>query len=79
MNDPMEIFEAWLAKSPTLFRIYVALNFCKAEYADGTPKKEGVLFKLFSKLFYLQCSCCSALRGLLFGFILGFLACFLWR
>jgi hypothetical protein len=71
----MERFEAWLIKHPRLWSLYVRWNFCKPEYADGTLKEDTLFFKVFRKVFYLECSCCSALRGLLVGFILGVLIC----
>jgi hypothetical protein len=64
----MEKFEQWLAKKPVLWRWYCALNFCKETYADGRVKVDGFWFRLFSRVFYLKCSCCSALRGLVVGF-----------
>jgi hypothetical protein len=73
--DPMDRLEGWLSKSPRLWAVYVRLNFCKAQYADGTPKKDGIMFRIFSKVFYLDCSCCAALRGLLAGFAMGVFAC----
>jgi hypothetical protein len=73
MIDPMERFEGWLIKWPRLWRAYVWLNFCKGQYADGTPKTESIFFKLFHKVFYLDCSCCAAIRGLLIGCIIGYL------
>ena len=68
----MEILESWLAARPRLWRAWCWANPCKGEYADGTAKPEGPLFRLFHKVFHLQCSCCSAIRGLAAGFALGF-------
>jgi hypothetical protein len=72
MKDPMELIESRLEKHPGLWRIYMVLNFCKSQYADGTVKTDGPLFRLFSRIFYLQCSCCAACRGILAGLIAGF-------
>jgi hypothetical protein len=69
--DPMEKLEAWIERYPRLWRAYVYLNFCKNAYADGLPKPDSRLFKLFYKIFYLDCSCCSAIRGLVFGTLFG--------
>jgi hypothetical protein len=66
----MELLEEWVKKRPRLWRAYVYVNFCKSEYADGTLKDATLLFRLFSRVFYLECSCCSAIRGLLIGALL---------
>lgn len=77
MRDPMEVFEDILGKFPRLYKTYLKYNFCKGEYADGSAKPDTKLFTLFYKIFYLDCSCCAAIRGLfiggIFGFILGFI------
>jgi hypothetical protein len=78
MCDPLEIFERWLVKKPRLWRYYMALNPCKETYADGREKPESLAFKLFTYVFYLKCSCCSAIRGLVIGFILGLAAGVIW-
>jgi hypothetical protein len=75
MKDPMIELEDWLEKRPRLWSLYVRFNFCKGAYADGTPKKDGLLFRIFSKIFYLDCSCCAASRGLLIGFASGVAIC----
>jgi hypothetical protein len=71
MRDPMEAFEDWLRRRPRLWRLYVRLNFCKAELADGTPKPPSRVYDLFYRAFYLNCPCCAALRGMLCGLALG--------
>jgi hypothetical protein len=70
-RDPIEALEAVIARHPTLWRLYVALNFCKEAYADGTPKVDGPLFNVFKRVFYLECACCAALRGILVGLLAG--------
>ena len=74
MRDPMEILEDRLSRHRLLWSLYLAFNFCKPEYADGTAKVDGPLFRLFKRVFYLECSCCAAVRGLLAGFLLGLAA-----
>jgi hypothetical protein len=71
MRDPMEIFEDWLKKHPRAYAKYIAKNFCKGEFADGQPKPASRLFDIYYRVFYLQCPCCAALRGLLLGLVLG--------
>jgi len=72
MRDPIEIFEDILSNHfPKLYKSYMKYNFCKGEYADGTTKPDSKIFNLFSKIFYLECSCCAAIRGLVVGGILG--------
>jgi hypothetical protein len=68
----MELIESRLEKHPGLWRVYLALNLCKSRYADGTVKEDGRLFRLFDRVFYLNCSCCAAVRGILAGLIAGF-------
>ena len=75
MTDPMNLIEGILARFPRLWRLYVRLNFCKAELADGTPKADGLPFRIFSKVVHLECSCCAAVRGLAAGFALGVVTC----
>jgi hypothetical protein len=75
----MEIFESLLRRAPRLWALYLRLNPCKAELADGSPKPPGRLYDAFYRVFYLDCSCCSALRGLLAGFLLGLAAGAAWR
>jgi hypothetical protein len=72
VRDPIEVLEAALARRPALWRIWCAVNFCKAEFADGTAKEDGPAFRLFRRIFHLECSCCSALRGILAGLLVGF-------
>lgn len=74
MRDPMDMFEDVLKRFPKLWAGYVRLNFCKPELADGTPKPESRVFNAFYRVFYMKCPCCSALRGLLAGFVLGWVA-----
>lgn len=73
MRDPMEVFEDVLKRFPRLYKIYLKYNFCKSEYADGTEKPDTKMYVLFYKIFYLDCSCCAAVRGLLIGSIIGFI------
>ena len=73
--DPMDWLEAKIQRRPRLWALYLRLNFCKGQLADGSPKPESTLFRAFSRIFYLDCSCCAALRGLAFGFVLGVAAC----
>ena len=68
----MEILEAVLVRFPKVWAKYLKWNFCKAELADGSAKPESRAFRLFRTIFYLECSCCAAVRGLLAGFALGF-------
>ena len=70
----MEVLEAVLARFPRLWARYLKWNFCKAELADGAAKPESRAFWLFRKIFYLECSCCAAVRGIVAGFALGFAA-----
>ena len=74
MRDPMEAFEDWLRRRPALWRAYVALNFCKGEYADGTPKEQSKAFNALYAVFRMECGCCAALRGFLAGALIGLLA-----
>lgn len=67
----MEWLEDKLAGRPGLWKVYCGLNFCKETRADGSVKADGVLFKIFSRVFYLKCACCSAVRGIIFGLLLG--------
>lgn len=72
MRDPLEIFEAWLEKRyPRIYARYLDYNFCKGYTIDGSEKPMSSAYRLFYKIFYLDCACCSALRGLIIGFILG--------
>jgi len=74
MRDPMEIFEDVLSKHfPKLYKVYMKYNFCKGEYADGTAKPESKAFNIFSRVFYLECSCCAVFRGMMAGAVLGFI------
>ncbi|MDR1314789.1 MAG: hypothetical protein LBQ12_14150 [Deltaproteobacteria bacterium] len=77
----MEVFEGVLKlSSRRLWAFYVRWNFCKPEFADGSPKPESRLFNAFYHAFYLKCPCCAALRGLLAGFVFGAgLSCILLR
>ena len=68
----MEILEAVLVRFPKVWAKYLKWNFCKAELADGSAKPESWAFWLFKKIFYLECSCCSAVRGILAGLALGY-------
>ena len=70
----MEVLEEFLARHPRLWRVYVAWNFCKPALADGREKNPSRGYDWFYRIFYLNCSCCAALRGLLVGGFLG-LAC----
>ena len=79
MTDPMETFELFLERFPRLRAFYYKWNFCKGSYADGTPKPHTLFSRAFQKIFYLECSCCSAIRGLIAGFVLGVLAHMFWR
>jgi hypothetical protein len=67
----MTLLESILMRFPRLWAAYVRWNFCKGQYADGTPKPESALFRAFARAFHLECSCCSALRGILFGLLVG--------
>jgi hypothetical protein len=67
----MILLEAILRRCPRLWAAYVRWNFCKGQYADGTPKPDSALFRAFAWTFHLECSCCSALRGILFGLAAG--------
>jgi hypothetical protein len=71
MRDPMDALESVLIKYPRLWAKYIKWNFCKADLADGTSKKDSWLFDLYYKVFYLDCACCAALRGILFGLVVG--------
>lgn len=71
MNDPMEQFEAWLEGKPRLWAWYLKYNFCKGFYADGTEKPDSRIYNLLNKIFYFECPCCSCLRSILFGLIVG--------
>jgi hypothetical protein len=75
----MDWLENRLQRFPRLWRLYMALNFCKNQYADGTLKTDGPVFRLFARVFYLNCSCCAALRGILAGLIIGWLWGYLCR
>jgi hypothetical protein len=75
----MEALEDFLQKRPRLWRLYVAANFCKGSYADGTGKPESRAYLLFYKIFYLGCPCCAALRGLIVGLAAGLAGGLLWR
>jgi hypothetical protein len=79
MTDPMDIFESILKKFPSLWAFYLKWNFCKGELADGTTKPDTLLFRIFKAVFYLDCSCCAALRGIIFGVALTLVVQFLWR
>jgi hypothetical protein len=67
----MTWIEAVLRRFPRLWAFYVKWNFCKGQLADGTAKPDSRLFRAFAWAFHLECSCCSALRGLIFGALLG--------
>jgi hypothetical protein len=67
----MTLLESILMRWPRAWAAYVRWNFCKGQYADGTAKPEGPLFRAFAWAFHLECSCCSALRGLIAGAALG--------
>jgi hypothetical protein len=69
----MKLFEQILQNFPKLWAFYMKWNFCKASYADGTPKPETLFFRVFKWVFYLDCACCAAVRGFLVGFIVGVL------
>ncbi|MDR1079454.1 MAG: hypothetical protein LBQ79_00445 [Deltaproteobacteria bacterium] len=78
MRDPMEAMEDGLSRFPRPWAVYVRLNFCKGELADGTPKPPNRFYDLFYHLFYLKCPCCAALRGMLAGLVLGLGVSWLW-
>ena len=75
----MDMLESVLQKLPRLWAFYLKWNFCKAHLADGSRKPDTIFSRIFERVFYLECSCCSALRGIVFGFVLGVLAHKLWR
>jgi hypothetical protein len=68
----MEILESVLVRFPRIWAAYLTWNFCKGELADGSPKPESLAFMAFRKIFYLDCACCAAVRGILAGLVLGF-------
>lgn len=67
----MVVLESVLARFPRVWAAYLKWNFCKGELADGSEKPEGPFFRAFAKIFYLECSCCAAVRGILAGLVLG--------
>ena len=69
---PKGSLRAWL-----LAKFIDKVNFCHGEYSDGTAKPEN---KVYDWLYYhwlwpfkqTDCVCCNAVRGLLYGVIIGY-------
>lgn len=58
------------------------INFCH-DYYDGTEKPANPVYDFFRKYWLFpfeqtECPCCNAVRGLIYGAILGFLLGVLW-
>lgn len=65
--------ETFLGRAVIFFIDHV--NFC-SDYADGSEKPENRVYEFFRTYWLFPfkqtgCPCCNAVRGLIYGFVLG--------
>lgn len=58
------------------------INWCEAEYYDGTPKPQNKVVDFFYKYWLFpfsqnDCLCCNTVRGVMYGIVIGWLLAWL--